>query len=161
MKRINSKVLLSMIFLILLSSSAIVFKKDVMDSIRWLLESGWLRVGLLMYIVVTIIIHSFFIEETYLSDVPLFQSRISKPLYIFLTIGTYAAVTSTAVTLLKGAYIQQFYGDVIYFNEFEKIDIYALLGVATLLLWYAIFNTSRLLKEALFVSVKADETKAA
>lgn len=161
MKNVNTKFVLFVIFLILLIIGTALYKDEVMSSVRWCLESGWFKGVLLSYIVITIVSHAIAVKESDLSDIPLFKTQINKPLDVMLTIGTYVAVGSTASTLLKGAYIQQFYGDVMYFNEFGKVDIYSLLGVAALLLWYVLFHTSRMFKEALFISVKTEKIERA
>jgi hypothetical protein len=157
MEGVNKKFIFSSVFLLALIVVTSANKVEVMLGVRWLLESGWFKGILLSYICVTIISHSITVKESDLLDIPLFRTQINKPLDTVLTIGTYVAVASTATTLLKGAYIQQFYGDIIYFREFGKLDIYSLLGVASLLLWYVLFHTSRMFKEALFISVKAEK----
>lgn len=59
------------------------------------------------------------------------------------------AVSTTACSLLEGAFLQQFY-DATYFLKFDQLDIYVLIGVSALLLWYVVLHIYQLGVELLF-----------
>jgi hypothetical protein len=94
----------------------------------------------------------FFVEDSNLNDVPLFNSHMHWILDALLNFATYAAVSSTALSLLKGIVVQHYFQDAVYFNDFSSYDIYSMLGVSCLLLWFSVFKTAQLIKEALFYS---------
>ncbi|RLA82888.1 MAG: hypothetical protein DRG78_05920 [Epsilonproteobacteria bacterium] len=154
----NIKFIASIIFLFTLVIIISFMPKEVMLIIRWLLESGTFNNILTISIWIVILAHSFTVDETNLTQISLFNTQI-KLIDTLLLIATYVTVASTASSLLKGAYIQQFYNDTVYFNEFDKLDIYLLIGVPILLLWYIILNISKMFKEALFFTTQASSPK--
>ena len=60
-----------------------------------------------------------------------------------------AATTSTAI--LKGVYIQQFFGDVVYFNNFSSIDISSMLVVCIFLFGYSSWASLKAIGNAIVV----------
>ncbi len=105
-------------------------------------------IACLIFVVVSVICHTMFVPETTL-DVPMFKSNQLWILEVIVNIATYAAITSTAITLLKAIYIQQFYGDIQYFHQFENYDIYTMFAVSGVLLWFSMFKCWQLFHEAL------------
>jgi hypothetical protein len=158
MKKFNLKFIASIIFLLVLVIIVLSMKDEVMFRIRWILESGIFEILLITSICIVILAHAFTVKETNLTQISLFNTQF-KWLNAILSIATYATVASSASSLLKGAYIQQFYGDIIYFNEFNEIDIYLLIGVPIILLWYIISNIAKMFKEALFFSTQTKTPK--
>ena len=148
MSRIDKSSLLAIVFVAILAISATIFKDFLMQFTRSVLENGHLKIVLLIAVTIIVFSHSIKIKPKNDSSNVMIRSRLA-PLDIFLTLGTYIAVTSTACSLLEGAFIQQFFG-VKYFNEFESLDIYVLLGVAALLLWYVAFHMYKMFIELLF-----------
>ncbi|MCC4225773.1 hypothetical protein LL295_19975 [Vibrio campbellii] len=65
---------------------------------------------------------------------------------------TYGLAMTTSASILKGVYIQQFFGDVIYFNHFESLDIYSMLVVCLFLLGYSLWSCTRAAWEAIVFS---------
>ncbi|KXO10079.1 hypothetical protein AKG98_863 [Moritella sp. JT01] len=121
----------------------------IMLGIRYLLESGYLMGACTIFVFVSIICHGVYVNESVLEDVPMFKSNQLWILEILVNIATYVAITSTAITLLKALYIQQFYGDIQYFLEFKSYDIYTMFGVSCALLWFSMFKCWLLFHEAL------------
>lgn len=148
MNRIDKSSLLAMTFVAVLAITTYFFQSEVMSSLRLILEKGQLQVVLLIATVIIIISHAIKIKSTSDSSSVMIRSGL-VPLDIFLTLSTYTAVTTTACSLLEGAFIQKFY-DVKYFNKFSDLDIYVLLGVAALLLWYVAFHMYKMCVELLF-----------
>ena len=155
----NNKVLFSALFLVCLCVLFTLNKLEVMVGIRFLLESGYMMMACITFVVVSISCHTFFVPESSL-DVPMFKSNQLWILELLVNIATYAAISSTSVTLLKALYIQEFYGDIQYFLEFKNYDIYTMFGVSGVLLWFSMFKCWQLLHEALNTKSAAEARKA-
>lgn len=155
----NNKVLFSALFLGALCILFTLNKLEVMAGIRFLLESGYMMKVCVIFSVVSICCHTFFVSESNL-DVPMFKSNQLWILELIVNVATYVAISSTAVTLLKALYIQEFYGDIQYFLEFRNYDIYTMFGVSGVLLWFSMFKCWQLLHEALNTKSAAQAQKA-
>jgi hypothetical protein len=59
-RKINGKVLLTVILLSILAPLVQLYLKEIMSVIRWLLESGILKSGVMIFIFVSTSCHSFF-----------------------------------------------------------------------------------------------------
>ncbi|EOB6680487.1 hypothetical protein [Vibrio campbellii] len=136
-----------------------VNQDTAMQYIRDFLESGYLMIICLIFVVVSIVCHASFVPESNL-DVPMFKSNQMWILEVIVNIATYTAITSTAITLLKAIYIQQFYGDIQYFHQFESYDIYTMFAVSGVLLWFSMFKCWQLFYEALKTTESAKVQKA-
>jgi hypothetical protein len=156
---LNKKVLLSALLLAILCILFSANQEQVMSGTRFLLESGYLMMACLTFVVVSIFCHTLFVTESTL-EVPMFKSNQLWLLEIAVNIATYTAITSTAITLLKALYIQEFYGDVQYFLEFKNYDIYTMFGVSGVLLWFSMFKCWQLFHEALNTKGSAEVKKA-
>lgn len=59
----------------------------------------------------------------------------------------YGTTITTALTLLKGLYIQKFFGDKQYFTEFNDLDLMTVFGVMIFLLYFSIMKVIDVAKE--------------
>lgn len=150
MNKIDKKSLFAILFVAILAILSFLFKIEIMNLMRIVLEKGHLKAILLILVSIIVITHPVKIRPENDSSNLMIRSGV-VPLDIFLTLSTYMAITTTACSLLEGAFIQNFFG-VIYFNRFEELDIYVLLGVATLLLWYVSFHMYKMTVELLFIT---------
>ena len=148
MTNVDKSSLAAMIFIAALAITAFFFQNEVMKFLRLILEKGHLKSILIIVVAVIIISHSVKVKPNNDSSNVMIRSGL-VPLDIFLTLSTYVAVTTTACSLLEGAFIQQFY-DVQYFSKFNDLDVYVLLGVAALLLWYVAFHMYKMFFDLLF-----------
>ena len=155
----NKKVLFSASILAVLCFLFASNQTQAMLYIREFLESGYLMLICIIFVVISICCHTAFVPESNL-DVPMFKSNQMWILEIVVNIATYAGITSTAVTLLKAIYIQQFYGDIKYFHEFESYDINTMFAVSGVLLWFSMFKCWQLFHEALNTSSSKKLKKA-
>lgn len=149
MKRVDFNSLMALIFVGVLAALAYFFQDALKSNLRFILEGGFLEVFLVISVAVVVLSHSLKVNESDENSPLIFKSGF-KPLDVFLTVGTYVAITSTACSLLEGAYIQQVFG-VEYFTKFGELDINVLIGVSALLMWYVIFHMYKMLKELLFI----------
>lgn len=148
MDKINKSSLIAILFVAILAVTSFLFKTELMNFIRIVFENGQFKAVLLMLVSVVVISHSIKVKPENDSSNVMIRSGL-LPLDIFLTLGTYVAVTTTACSLLEGAFLQNFFG-VEYFSKFEDLDVYVLLGVAALLLWYVAFHMFKMVSELLF-----------
>ncbi|NET60029.1 MAG: hypothetical protein F6K47_28930, partial [Symploca sp. SIO2E6] len=139
MQKVNLKFVFVVIFLTVFALVKLAYPNQFNWVLRDSLENGWFSKLLICYVIITIIGHSLVFPDPVLLKVTGYR-MIVKPLDVLLNIGTYVAVSSTALNLLKATFIQKFFGDVIYFNNFEDLDIYTMMGVSVLLSFYVIIN---------------------
>lgn len=139
---------ISIIFVAALAAVAYFYQDIAMGSMRLILENAYLKIFLNMAIGIIVFTHSIKVQAQSSSRSLLVKSGF-LPIDISLTIGTYMAVSTTACSLLEGAFLQQFY-DVTYFLKFDQLDIYVLIGVSALLLWYVALHIYQLGVELLF-----------
>lgn len=149
MNKLDGCSIAAFIAVALLAGAAYVFHSEVMIYVRLVLETGHLSTGIVLIVFVIVTTHSIKVKNRYENGVFVIKSGFII-LDVFLTFGTYYAVATTACSLLEGAVIQQFFGDVTYFTKFDQLDIYVLLGVASLLLWYVIIHMYILSRELFF-----------
>ena len=139
---------ISIIFVATLAAFAYFFQDIVMGTMHLIFEKSYLKIFLNMAIGIIVFTHSIKVQAHSSSRSLLFKSGF-LPVDISLTIGTYMAVSTTACSLLEGAFLQQFY-DITYFLKFDQLDIYVLIGVSALLLWYVALHLYQLGVELLF-----------
>ena len=131
-----------------LACGSFFFKNEAMNFMRLILEKDYLNSCLILVILIIVVTHAIKVKPQKTSEKTLIRSGFI-PLDIFLTLGTYIAVTKTACSLLEGAFIQNFY-DVVYFTRFSSLDIYVLLGVSAFLIWYVLLDIYKLSIELFF-----------
>ncbi len=149
MSQLNRSSVIALIGVAVFAVSAYISQSEIMRYVRVVLEEGYLRMGIILMIFTIVTVHVIKIKSKFANKVFVVESGFTF-LDGFLTFGTYSAVTTTACSLLEGAVIQQFFGDIIYFSKFNQVDIYVLLGVSGLLLWYVILHMYILARELLF-----------
>lgn len=132
----------------LLAFVAYYYQEAVSSYIRIILERGYLKVLLSIFVIAIVTVHSFRVKE-----IPSDRMVITtgfKQFDAIMTIMTYTAIVTTASSLLEGAFIQKFYDDAVYFTKFNSYDIGVLLAVSALLLWYVLFHVYILARELFF-----------
>ncbi|MBB1315954.1 hypothetical protein [Aliivibrio sp. SR45-2] len=137
-------------FVAFLAIGSNIYEENAMVFIRSILEKGHLNTSLVIIVLVIVITHAIKIRPQNSSNSVFIRSGLI-PLDIVLTLSTYIAVSTTACALLEGAFIQKFY-HVVYFTKFSVLDIYVLMGVSALLIWYVLFHMYKLSIELFFPS---------
>lgn len=146
----------SILFLGILVAAVYFYQENVMGIMKFILENSYLKIVLNIVIVVIVSTHSIKIRSQE-DAVGLLIKVGFLPIDIFLTIGTYIAVSSTACSLLESAFLQKFF-QTTYFLKFDQLDIYVLLGVSALLLWYVVFHMYQLGVDLLFPVAKVQSS---
>ena len=144
----------SIVFVAVLAIVAYSYQDQAMNFTRLILEKGYLKIFLNMAIVIVVFTHSVRVKPQSDTASLLVKSGF-LPIDIFLTVSTYIAVSTTACSLLEGAFLQQFFQEA-YFLKFGQLDIYVLLGVSALLLWYVALHMYQLGRELLFPMAKPE-----
>lgn len=143
----NKKVIRSIVIMIILSISYINFEDTYKNGIKFLFEGDYFLWIYTIAVVIAFSIHFWYKIETS-SDLKMFKSEIA----IFDSISnitTFLAIGSTALTLLKGIYLQKFF-KVVYFINFADFDLGIIFAVSCALLWLVIVRIAGLYKEALY-----------
>jgi hypothetical protein len=152
LSRINYKLLLVFAFLIFIAFNYISNQQHYNDSIRAILEWGQLGVSLWAAVVICFIMHYFSSKDSGDGYVGLIYKEFGVFADSAFAAVTYGLASTTSASILKGVYIQQFFGDVIYFNYFGAIDIYSMLVVCLFLLGYSIWACCRAVWGAIIMS---------
>lgn len=142
----NKKVIVAALAIAALCFLFKLFEEKSMSSLKFLLENGFIMTVAIIFVIVSVFCFTYFVPSKN-DDIPLFRCNGLWVLECFLNISTYSAVTSTAINLLKGIYLQRFYhGN--YFGNFADLDIYTMTGVSSMLLWFSLFKCWQMLQEA-------------
>jgi hypothetical protein len=143
----NKKVIAAALFIIILCCSFTLLEKESMLLLKFLFDSGALMTISIIFVIVSVFCYTCFTPANINNDIPVFRYGGLWILECILNISTYSAVTSTAVNLLKGIYLQKFYHQD-YFTGFESLDIYTMTGVSSMLLWFSLFKCWQMFQEA-------------
>ena len=143
----NKKIIISIIIMIILCISYLIFEDYFKNGIKFLFE-----INCFLWIHTIAVIIVFFIHFVYKIETSSHLKILNNEIALFdtiLNIGTFALIGSTALTLLKGIYLQHFF-KIEYFRSFGELDLITIFAVCCALLWYTIVRIFGLFKEALY-----------
>ncbi len=150
--RINLRLLLVFIILVVLAVTYISEQKYYNQLIRSFLEWKQLSVSLWAGVVICFLVH--YLSSRGSGDE--YSGIIYKQFGVFADSAfaaiTYGLAVTTSASILKGVYVQQFFGDVVYFNQFESIDIYSMLVVCLFLFGYSLWACVKAVWDAMILS---------
>ncbi len=147
-KQVNKNVIYAAIGLLLLSLAYQFFENEFKEAIKYLFETNYLWNGYNFIVVVVFFLHALFINNSQSYDFNVLKGELPF-LDAFLNVATYIAVGSTALSLLKGIYLQEVF-EVIYFKNYQNYDLYAMIGVSVILLWFSITRVWRVGVEVVY-----------
>ncbi|MCL1076492.1 hypothetical protein [Shewanella dokdonensis] len=153
LKRFHLKTVITFICLVILAALYIRYQKQCNLGIREALEWQHLNISLWLGCFICFAIHFLSSKD---NDQSNYQGVIYKNFGVFAD-SAFAAITfglasTTSAAILKGVYVQQFFGDVIYFNYFGTVDIYSMLVVCSFLFGYSIWGCVKVLYSAMLNS---------
>ena len=152
LKNINYSLLLVTLCLSTLSVLYLSYQNNANNILRTILEWNHLGASLWLGITVCFIVYYFSIKNS----PEIYSGIIFTHFGVFadtaFAIITYGLASTTSASILKGVYIQQYFGDQVYFNNFSSIDIYSMLVVCLFLIGYSLFASFKALVSALYVS---------
>lgn len=140
------------LILFVLATVLVLYRQEAKDVIKGIFESGSLSYIIWIYVVVSVVSHSYFI-------VRVSSSQFEKLTETIFAIGTYGLAGTTSLTLLQGVFLQYFY-DVEWFSNFGSLDLASVCLVSVYLLIYCGVSTSRMLSDVLF-QVKSSDSETA
>ncbi|MFT6914738.1 MAG: hypothetical protein ACJAWL_001034 [Motiliproteus sp.] len=155
-KKINKKMVFVLLFLFCLAFLSVANQEDFSKLLRNFLEWKHLTISLWLYAIISFFIH-------YLSSKDMdsgYSGVVFKHFGVFAD-SAFAAITfglasTTSSSILKGVYVQQYFGDEIYFNKFDDVDIYSMLVVCLFLLGYSFFSCSKALVSAIYLGTSEE-----
>ncbi|WP_272533975.1 hypothetical protein [Providencia sp. PROV212] len=151
---LNVGTTLSVIVLIILILLVQLFKHEMKDYIKCILESDIISFFIWAYVITIFSIHHYLYSANELSSDGFLYKHFGSYAETVFSIATYGIAGTTSITLLRGLYLQTFY-DGRYFTGFGSFDISSMFLLTTFLLIYCILNTTFLLKKILFHSKTA------
>jgi hypothetical protein len=147
----NLKLLTAFIFLIAFSVMYISYQTEIKILLRQALEWKHLNMSLWLFI-----ISSFSVHYLSVSKIANYENSIIFKHFGVFADSAFAAITyglaaTTSASILKGVYVQEWFEDKIYFNNFNDIDIYSMLVVCVFLFGYSLWACISSLKNAILI----------
>lgn len=136
----DSKLIFATMLAIVLISVCYHFLLDeVLNVIKILLEKEILSIALFSGTVILFVINYVKHKSKQVQKDVIITDKFGDFIDNFLGGIGYGTVISTSLTLLKGLFVQKFF-NINYFAEFDGLDLFAILGVALFLLYYALMK---------------------
>jgi hypothetical protein len=149
MKALNIKLSCVFILLVGLSILLLINKEPTMLYIKSILEWKRLNTALWLGFFCCFTVHYLSIKNDESYNGGLIFKHFGKFADSGFAMITYGLASTTSAAILKGVYIQQYFEEKVYFNNFDQVDIYSMLVVCLFLLGYSIFAALSALRNAL------------
>lgn len=151
---------LSAIALLFVLGVIIAAHKDPAKSlIKNVLESNWPTVTLWIIVLIGVVVRLFTENPEQPLKTGLIYESFGKYADAIFTATTYGVSGSTSLALLKGLYLQAFFGGE-FFSGFGNFDLVSICVISSFLLFYSIVETSKLILSAIY-QVDAVEVSSA
>ncbi|OUS72776.1 hypothetical protein B5G52_06165 [Pseudoalteromonas sp. A601] len=151
-EKLNFKLIGVFLLLMTLSVLLILNKEPTMLLVKSVLEWKQLNATLWLGFFSCFIVHYLSIKKETGYVGGLIFSHFGKFADTAFAIITYGLASTTSAAILKGVYVQQFFGERVYFQNFDQIDIYSMLVVCIFLLGYSLYAAFAALKNAVILS---------
>ncbi|MBR7781860.1 hypothetical protein [Undibacterium luofuense] len=143
--------------LLILGVVLVNFKDEAKNFVRIFLESNWPAVVIWLLAIVGVGASKFFSKlEKSKSNGFIYQSFGGYADSVF-TIATYGFSGSTSLALLKGLYLQLFFGGA-FFTGFGDFDLASIFVISSFLLFYSVISTTTQILEVVFQAEAAEVT---
>ena len=136
-----------LVFFSLLSYIFIEYTLVIQNTLRAILEWEKLNYLVWCFVIISFILHALTVDDQQNYQSGIIYKKFGRFGGYAFDIVTYGVAMSTSLAILKGVYIQLNFGDIIYFNHFEQIDIYSLFIVCIFLFGYSINECIQILLE--------------
>lgn len=149
-RRLNLRLIALFVVLSALSTLLVLNKASALLWIKLVLESEHLNATLWLGFICCFVVRYLSIETKDINndDSGLIFTHFGKFADTAFAIVTYGLASTTSAAILKGVYIQQFFGEKIYFSYFDQIDIYSMLIVCLFLFGYSLYAAINSLVQA-------------
>ena len=137
---------IAFVFLIFISCMAYGFQEELKEIVKTILESKWSIALICIYVISCALMYQVYVGGS--SDFGgIAHINFGKYAGFVFAVGTYVPTSATSLALLKGLFMQEFF-DKIYFSGFDKLDMVSIFIVSSYLLYYSMFNSTKLLISA-------------
>lgn len=150
MRRPSSRTLarsFAFVFLLAASCFAYAYQEELTSTVHVILDSKWAIAGVSIYVLCCAVMYQAFVGEN--SGIGgIFHAHFGKYADFVFAIVAFVPAGATSLTLLKGLFMQYFFGQ-IYFIGFDGVDMASMLVVSSFLLYYSLYNATRMLVAAI------------
>ena len=150
--KFNFRLIFVLVVLVTLAATYIADQTHYNEGIRAVLEWKHLNVSIWLGCFICFVLHYLSSKDSSTEYAGLVYKQFGVFADSAFAAITYGLAITTSASILKGVYVQQFFGDVIYFNHFESLDIYSMLVVCLFLLGYSLWSCFRAAWEAIVFS---------
>jgi hypothetical protein len=154
----NKKLIFVSIGFIILSTFYVNNENIITSTIKNILEWKHLNLILWLYIILCFLIYYLSVKDMENYESGLIFKEFGTFGNSAFAIITYGLALTTSASILKGVYIQQYFKDKVYFNNFDEIDIYSMLVVSIFLFGYSILNSFKSFIGAIMLNKGEDVT---
>lgn len=149
-KNIDWKLVSVFVCLVVFAIIYMLNQESIMQGIQAVLEWPHLNATLWLSVLVSFFIHYLSMKNNHGT----YDGLIYKAFGMFADSAfaaiTYGLALTTSASILKGVYVQQFIGGMIYFANFDEIDICSMLVVCLFLFGYSAYSTGTALIAAIY-----------
>ena len=138
---------LAFIFLVAVSCLAYGYQEELKITIKTVLESKWSMASASIYVFSCALMYQIFVGNN--SDFGgIVHAHFGKYTDFVFAVVTYVPASATSIALLKGLFMQRFFNET-FFIGFDWIDMTSIFVVSSFLLYYSLFNSTKLLIAAI------------
>lgn len=138
---------IAFLFLVGVSCLAYGYQDELKEAIKVVLESKWSMALASIYVISCAVMYQIFVGGN--SDFGgIIHAHFGKYADFVFAVVTYVPASATSLALLKGLFMQEFFNQT-YFSGFDRIDMTSIFVVSSYLLYYSLFNSTKLLIAAI------------
>lgn len=150
-RKLDYKTISIVFFLLILCLPYYFFRSRINYFLRSLLELRLLHYVLWCLTLIIFIVHYFKFRGKEIKSKKFITQKFGDFMDSFLGGITYGTGITSSLTLIKGFYIQNVFGD-IYFKELDKIDLWTVFASMIFLLYYMIMKVVNVTKETIWTA---------
>ena len=143
------------IFLFILGITIFSNKEDAKKIVKIFLESSWPAVTIWLLAIVGVFAERFFARAGMDNRSGVMYQSFGKYADSIFTVATFGLAGSTSLALLKGLYLQLFFGGT-FFSGFGDFDLSSIFLISSFLLFHSVSGTTRLILNAVFQAEATD-----
>lgn len=144
----NYRLLCTSVIIIFVTAGVFFFFWDTTKNIIRIILEAHLTYFLLWTITILIfLLHYFRHKDKEVRSETIITKKFGSFLDNALGGIVYGTTITTSLTLLKGLFIQKFFGDIQYFTEFNNIDLITIFSVMIFLLYFGVVKVVEIAKE--------------
>lgn len=135
------------VLLLLVSFLAYAYQEELKTTVKGILESSWLIPSLSIYVVCCAVMYQIYVGgDTESRD--FIHAHFGQYANFVFAVVAFVPACATSIVLLKGLFLQYFFQQK-YFQGFDSIDMTSMVVVSSYLLYYSLFNSTKMLVVAI------------